>query len=66
MYNEHIKRELGVYSTIIDVVCRCRLQWVGHVVWHAETSMVNKVFNITLNGRRTRGCPFKQWSDMIR
>ena len=63
--SEEIRKRLGVCK-ITDKARESRLRWYGHVVRSDEASMIRKVYDMGIEGRRSRGRQKIRWKDAIR
>ena len=59
--NEEVRRRCGV-ENIEHRLRKMRLRWFGHVKRRDENSMLRRVMELELEGRRPVGRPKKTWS----
>ena len=62
--SEEIRERMGVDS-VLDVVRRGRLRWLGHVLRKDENDWVKKCIDMDVHGRRGRGRPKKTWRQVV-
>jgi hypothetical protein len=63
--NEDIRQQLGVKSTITEVIRERRLKWFGHVMRRPEDSILGVSYRRDFTAPRPRGRPPKRWKDQI-
>ena len=63
--NESIREEANVMN-ILDMMKRRRLQWFGHVCRREREEDIRKVYELRVEGRRSRGRPKHRWKDTIK
>ena len=62
--NEEILEEAGVMP-IKDLMRKKRMQWYGHVCRREQEEDIRMVYNLRVEGRRSRGRPKQRWSDTV-
>ncbi len=58
--NDDLRKMMGIES-VMDVVKRNRLRWLGHVLRKDESDWVRGVLEMSVVGSRGRGRPRKTW-----
>ena len=53
-------------ETIVEVVKRSSLRWMGHVLRRDKDEPVKRVWNLDISGKRERGRPKMTWKDMAK
>lgn len=64
--NERVRRELGLESTITDIIKKKRNSWFGHVVRRPQDEYIAVAYRGNFENQRPRGRPPKRWRDQIR
>ena len=62
--NENLQ-QLYNKPSLRNFLARKRLEWAGHV-WRAEGSLIKKVTENNLTGKRPRGRPRQRWYDTVK
>ncbi len=62
--DELIER-LGLGETVVEVVRRCGLRWMGHVLRRNTEDPIRRAWNIEVDGRRGRGRPKMTWKEGV-
>ena len=62
--NEEILEEAGVMP-IKDLMRKKRMQWYGHVCRREPEEDIRMVYNLRVEGKRSRGRPKQRWSDTV-
>ena len=62
--SEEIRKRVGVCK-ITDKARESRLRWYGHVARRDEDSLIRKVHDMGIEGRRSRGRQKIRWRDVI-
>ena len=62
--NEEIKRRSGV-ENLEHRLRKMRLRWFGHVKRRDENSILRRVMELVVEGRRPVGRPKKTWSKVV-
>ena len=63
--NDKVRELLGIKSTIVEVVRRKRLKWLGHVARKEDKSFAARVYEQTFPTPRPTGRPPKRWKSQI-
>ena len=56
---------LGLSESIIEIVKRSNLRWLGHVLRRDDGEPLKKAWNVEVIGRRGRGRPKATWKDTV-
>jgi len=62
--NDDLRKMMGIES-VMDVVKRNRLRWLGHVLRKDESDWVRGVLEMSVVGSRGRGRPRKTWLKVV-
>ena len=63
--NDYIRDTVKV-AEVTKKMQERRLQWYGHVMRREEESVLRRVMNMEVPGKRKRGRPRKRWKDTIK
>jgi hypothetical protein len=62
--SDELRRMMGIES-VMDVVKRGRLRWMGHVLRKDENDWVRAVMELNVEGSRARGRPKRTWLNVV-
>ena len=62
--SEELRNMMGIES-VVAVVKRSRLRWMGHVLRKDEQDWVRRVMEMEVEGRKGRGRPKKTWQKVV-
>ena len=65
-YMKELMERLSLKETIVEVVKRSSLRWMGHVLRRDKDEPVKRVWNLEIAGKRERGRPKMTWKDMVK
>ena len=63
---KELMERLSLKETIVEVVKRSSLRWMGHVIRRDKDEPVKRVWNLEIAGKRERGRPKMTWKDMVK
>jgi hypothetical protein len=63
--NVDIRKQLGAYETIIDVIKKRKLRLFGHICRMDNSRLLKHVVFSRINGKSRRGRPCREWLDDI-
>ena len=63
---KELMERLGLKETIVEVIKRSSLRWMGHVLRRDKDEPVKRVWNLEIAGKRERGRPKMTWKDMVK
>ena len=56
----------GLKETIVEVVKRSSLRWMGHVLKRDKDEPVKRAWSLEISGKIERGRPKMTWKDMVK
>lgn len=62
---KELMERIGLKDTIVEVVRRSGLRWLGHVLRKRDDEGVKRVWNLEVEGKRGRGRPKLSWKELV-